>query len=313
MTAGVPDKLPGALRAWRDAGERHDWEQGACAVFVRDVGAQDAPPETTLLVVHGFPESSFSFNKVLDALSAHFARVVLVDLPGYGFSDKPAHLTYSIFEQADALLSVWRTLGVSGGHVLAHDMGDSVTTELVARAVQGLLPGWFDAGLHSLTFTDGNMVMEEAALVPMQILLRKRAIGPVLNRLTRFSLFRNQVRQANGAAIEDADIEAMWRLNTLQNGHRLAWKIIRYLDERDRFQNPRWLNALSRYSGPVHLCWGEADRVSPPAVAQHLKRHVCPAAQLSLMPGVGHFCQLQAPQVWSEAVLGFYGSLGVTR
>jgi len=115
-----------------------------------------------------------------------------------------------------------------------------------------------------VTFTDGNMVMEEAALAPMQKLLRNHRIGPFLNRLTRFKTFRGQVKSANGAPLDDDDIEKMWRLNALQDGHRLAWKIIRYLDERDRFQNPRWLKALSRFERPVHICWGAKDKVSPP-------------------------------------------------
>jgi hypothetical protein len=58
------------------------------------------------------------------------------DFPGYGLSDKPiANYTYSLFEQADVALQVWKERGVTGGHVLSHDMGDSVHTELVARHI----------------------------------------------------------------------------------------------------------------------------------------------------------------------------------
>ncbi len=55
---------------------------------------------------------------------------------GYGLSDKPDHgYSYSLIEQADVALHVWRALGVKGGHVLSHDMGTSVLTELVARQI----------------------------------------------------------------------------------------------------------------------------------------------------------------------------------
>ena len=295
--------------AWRDAGDYLEWRQGECRIFYRDIGESVASPDKTLLILHGFPESTFSFHKAIGRLSDYFDRIVMVDFPGFGLSDKPTRLTYSLFEQTDALLSAWRQLDVCGGHALAHDMGDSILTELVARSVQGLLPAWFHSGLHSLTFTDGNMVMEKAALVPMQRLLRQPAIGPIMSRLSNLSLFRNQVIQANGAPLEIEDIDGMWQLNTLQNGHRLTWKLIRYLDDRDRFQNPRWLSALRRFDGPVHLCWGASDKVSPPAVAEHLKREVCPEARLTFMEGIGHFCQLQAPDEWSDATLDFYRSL----
>lgn len=261
------------------------------------------------MLIHGFPESSYSYHKVIDGLKERFDRIVLVDFPGFGLSDKPDRLTYSLMEQADALLFAWRRLGLRGGHVISHDMGDSVLTELVSRAVQFLLPAWFDAGLKSVTFTNGNMVMEKAALVPMQKLLRNHTLGPILNRFTRYSTFKSQVKMANGAPIEGADIEHMWRLNALKDGHLLTCKIIRYLDERDRFQNPRWLNALSQFDGPVHICWGEADAVAPQQVARHLKDQVRPDARLTLMPGVGHFCQLQSPEVWCASVTQFYDEL----
>ncbi len=44
-------------------------------------------PETVVLI-HGYPCSSFDYNRALPLLASDF-RVVLFDLPGYGFSDKP--------------------------------------------------------------------------------------------------------------------------------------------------------------------------------------------------------------------------------
>lgn len=282
------------------------WSLGKCDVFYRDIGDASAPADQTALLVHGYPESSFSFHKVVDRLAEQFSRLVLVDFPGFGLSDKPERLTYSLFEQADALLSAWRGIGVRGGHLISHDMGDTVATEIVSRSVQGLLPDWFDRGLQTLTLTDGNMVMEKAALIPIQKLLRNKMIGPVVNRFTTLKLFAKQIARSNGVPLDKLDIEHMWQLYSRQDGHKLAWKTIRYLDERDRFQNPRWLIALGQFEKPIHICWGEADVQAPVAVAHHLKDHICPTAQLTLMPGVGHFCQLQAPKQWSDAVVGFF-------
>ena len=59
-------------------------------VFVLQIGNALAEPEKTLLLLHGFPESSFSYHRVIDTLAEHFERIVLFDFPGYGFSDKPS-------------------------------------------------------------------------------------------------------------------------------------------------------------------------------------------------------------------------------
>ena len=65
-------------------------------VFVVDVPAvrEDAEPA---LVLHGFPTSSFDWMHALDTMRAR-RRVVLLDMPGYGFSSKP-DTKYSLFAQ----------------------------------------------------------------------------------------------------------------------------------------------------------------------------------------------------------------------
>ena len=81
------------ILAWREAGKKIEWQPGDCSIFYRDIGRSNAGPDKTLLILHGFPESSFSFHKVIDRLSEFFDRIVMVDLPGFGLSDKPARLT----------------------------------------------------------------------------------------------------------------------------------------------------------------------------------------------------------------------------
>jgi pimeloyl-ACP methyl ester carboxylesterase len=277
-------------------------------VFCKDVGSPAAPRERTLLVLHGFPESSFSFHKVVDGLAKLFDRVVLFDFPGYGLSDKPlAHYTYSLFEQADVALQVWKGLGVTGGHVLSHDMGDSVHTELIARHISGLLPASLSAGFKSFTFTNGNMVLDLAQLRLGQKVLLGPA-GPLFSHLfANWCSFNVTVRSAQGNdRLPQEETEHMWANLKLQDGHRMSHLVIQYLKDRMRFEKTRWLPSLSLVKEPVHICWGDADAVSPVAVARHLKERVCPRARLTLMPGVGHFCQLSDPDVWLASVGTFY-------
>jgi pimeloyl-ACP methyl ester carboxylesterase len=303
------ETLPSEIRSWEASGQYLRVGVPRRRIFVRSTGPRDAPPARTLLVIHGFPESSLSFRRNVEALSRRFDRVVLLDLLGFGLSDKPLDASYSLFEQADLVLEVWRELGVRGGHLVGHDMGDSVVTELVARREGGGLPGWLDAGPQSLTFTNGNMVMELARLRLSQSLLRTR-LGPIFGRFARYPVFAQQVRSASGGPLATREIELMWAALQHQEGWRVQHRLIGYLDERDRFQNTRWLPALAATNLPVHLCWGAVDRVAPARVAQHLKDHVCPTARLTLLPGVGHFCQQEDPEAWNRALIRFWDELG---
>jgi pimeloyl-ACP methyl ester carboxylesterase len=274
-------------------------------IYAQSLGAPSAPAADTLLLVHGYPESSFSFARNVDALRERFARVILVDLPGHGLSDKPHDYSYSIFEQADVLLQSWQQLGVTGGHLLGHDVGDTVVTELVARGVRGILPAWLSGGFPSLTFTNGGMVLRHARLRVGQRLLRSR-LGSLVGRFSRFPVFVQQVRSASGGPLADRDIELMWAAMRHNDGAAVQHRIIGYIGERLRFEQTRWLPALSATRTPIHVCWGALDRVAPPAIAEHLKAHVCPAAHFTLLPRAGHFCQQEDASGWNQAVTRFW-------
>lgn len=296
------------LQQWESEGQYLQSVLFCHRVFCRSVGNPRAAPDRTLLLVHGFPESSYSYHKVLPGLAKAFDRVVLFDFLGYGLSDKPVTgFTYSLFEQADLALQVWRQLGVTGGHLLSHDMGDSVSTELVARHVSGTLPAFLSGGLRSFTYTNGNMFLDLAKLRLGQKVLLGPA-GPLFSKLASRTAYFATVRSAHGNdRLSAEDIERMYENTTLQDGHRKNHLVIQYLADRKRFEKTRWLPSLSLVKEPVHICWGDADAVAPLRVAQYLKQNVAREAKLTVMPGVGHFCQLSDPETWVKSVLAFYG------
>jgi pimeloyl-ACP methyl ester carboxylesterase len=105
-----------------------------------DAGSRGEEPRAPLLVLHGFPGSSYDWQQTLAELS-QTRRVVLFDFPGFGFSDKPERYSYSLFEQTDVVEALCERLGLDRPHVVAHDMGVSVACELVARRQRKLLKG----------------------------------------------------------------------------------------------------------------------------------------------------------------------------
>src|SRR4029077_2436073 len=76
-------------------------------VDVPPIGPEEYDP---LLVLHGFPTSSFDYAAVLDGLRAG-RRVLLVDMLGYGLSDKPDR-GYTMALQADVAMAFVAELGL---------------------------------------------------------------------------------------------------------------------------------------------------------------------------------------------------------
>lgn len=294
------------IKAWEESGEYITCSPFKHKLFVKRVG-NPLVADKTLLLIHGFPESSYSFHAILEGMSKTFDRIVLFDFLGYGLSDKPTdNYTYSLFEQADTVFAVWKHFNIKGGHILAHDMGDSVTTEILVRHENGLMPAWFTEGIQSLTFTNGSMVLALANLRTTQKLLLSK-YGYLIRNLTTFKVFNQQVRSAHGNNhLSEDEIQALWELNGLKNGRAITYLTIQYLNDRKRFEKTRWLPALAQTSLPIHLCWGDDDAVARVEMAHYLKTHVCKNATLTIMKGLGHFCQLDNPEKWVEYVTAFY-------
>lgn len=80
-------------------------------------------------------------------------RVIIHDHPGFGLSEKPGDYSYSLIEQAETALTLWRELGLCRVHLLGHDYGTSVATEILARRRIEKLPVEID----SLTLCNGSM------------------------------------------------------------------------------------------------------------------------------------------------------------
>lgn len=288
-------KIPPALSEWRARGQF--LRLLGRTVFVVDAGPRDAAP---ILLLHGFPTSSFDFHLALGRL-ARERRVIVHDHLGFGFSDKPEHFSYSLIEQADVALMVWQKLGVTRGHLLAHDYGTSVATELLARRERGLLP----VEVLSLTLTNGSVHRELAHLQPSQKILQHKSWGPVFARVVNKFVFRLQMRRifGGGGAVSDDELDAMWAGIRHGDGHLRLPEISAYLDERVRFKE-RWIGALTRFDRPAHVLWGHEDPIAVPLMAETLTAEI-PTAKLTWLQDLGHYPMLERPGEWADAVTGF--------
>jgi len=286
--------------AWHRAGARLNLRDGA--VFVRTEGDLKAGPP--LLLLHGFPTSSHDFSRVWGRLALRHPLVTL-DFLGFGASDKPADHGYSLFEQADLVLQAASVLGLHEVHLVAHDMGTSVATELCARRERGLCP----LKLRSVTLTNGSVLIDLAHLTTAQQILRRPLLGDLFARLSSYTVFRRSMRELFGTPdlIDDDEIELMWGLVTRAEGRARMPQLIAYIDERKRFHR-RWVGALGRLDLPSLILWGARDPVAVLAIGEGLAK-IIPGARLRVLPELGHYPQLEDPGKFASELLSFLGEL----
>lgn len=279
-----------SVREWRDGGRWVGTDAGQ--VFVRSARG-DGP---TVLLLHGFPSSSYDFREVAARLAGR--SWLTMDFVGFGLSDKPRPHRYSLLEQADLVEAVVASAG--GGPVVlaAHDMGTSVTTELLARDLAGKLT--FD--LRRAVLSNGSVILERASLRPIQKVLRG-PFGGVAARLTnRRSFVRSFGRLFSaGHPLSADEAAAQWELLCHNDGHHIAHLLSAYLDERVRYAD-RWHGAVRSWPKPLGFVWGLADPVATTNVLDGL-RELRPAAEVIELPGLGHYPQIEDPLGFTDAVL----------
>ncbi len=280
------------IKDWKSGGR--DVTVGSHRVFVHDTGPSDKP---ALVMLHGYPTSSHDFHLVLPALAEHY-RVVVHDHIGFGLSSKPKDYSYSIMEQADVALMVWRELGIESASIVAHDYGTSVGTEILARWTLGFRP----IELKTIVFCNGSMHIELANLRIIQRLLLSR-FGDITAKFTNRRIFDRNMRKLwhDDSNLSDNELAIMWELLNHDDGLAVFPQITHYLSDRRKFWN-RWIGALKAGELPTAFVWGTEDPVVGGDVAQ-LHHDETPNSQLRLLENVGHYPMIEAPDRWVEAVL----------
>ena len=115
--------------------------------------------------------------------------VIAPDMIGMGFSDKPVAYEYSVHDHADMHEALLRHLGVDSCHVLAHDLGDSVGQELLARYEAG--DNAYGAPIiESITWLNGGLFNEATRPRLLQKLMSRTPLGDMMSRLQGSSLSR---------------------------------------------------------------------------------------------------------------------------
>lgn len=257
-----------------------------------------------LLLLHGFPTSSYDWHKIYPDLVARF-DVLCLDMLGYGFSDKPQNNKYSIHQQADIVESFLQFLKIESCHILAHDMGDTVANELLARQ-----------NLQNLSFSISSICLLNGGLFPgvhkplfVQWALMT-PIGKYIAKLYTFKLFSNAFSKIFGRETQASqkELENLWYLINYKDGMKVFHLLIRYMQ--DRIDNEaRWFKALVECQVPLRLIDGAADPISGIHMAKHYQE-VIPNPDVIVLNKIGHYPQMEAPNLVLKHFLEFLSNQG---
>ncbi len=245
-----------------------------------------------LLLIHGFPTSSWDWHKVWMALSQQY-RLIAVDMLGFGYSDKPNGINYTIHHQARMHEALLRHLGVDQCHILAHDYGDTVAQELLAACQDRKIKHDHSLDYQSICFLNGGLFPEMHRAVLTQKLLHSR-LGFLFNKaLNRSSLQKTFDKIFGINKATDVEIDQLYDIMNYKNGRSNLHRLIKYIRDR-RDHRERWVGAMQRSKIPVRLINGPADPISGIHLVDYYNS-IIPNPDTVVIEGAGHYPQLETP------------------
>lgn len=283
-------ELTERVKEWRSRGRSERFRDHE--IHVHETEGEGSP----LLLLHGFPSSSYDFKALLAELEGR--RTLTFDFLGFGLSDKPRDHVYTLGWQADLTEElVHRHFPGEKVFLVAHDMGTSVSTELFARDLEGRL----GFGMTGAMLFNGSMILDRATLTRSQKLLRGR-LGPLASRLASYRVFRHEFAEIFSPSHPLSDEEAadQWSLICRNGGRQIGYKLIHYLEERERLTD-RWHGAIRDWEGDLSLTWGELDPVATVSVLEALIE-LRPGVPVERLPDLGHYAQVEDPTRIAAAI-----------
>lgn len=279
-------------------------ESGGLRIATHDIspasGATQAPVVT---YCHGYPSSSHDIAPVIDQLVVvgNGWRILTLDFPGFGASEKPPGHPFSIHACADAIEALWQTTGVTSTVLYSHDYGVSVGQELLARRTEGTL----EVELTGVGWSNGGIYPDlHRPTLGQQLLVDPEHGAEVAAAMTE-ELFSGGIGITWGTRnpMPSDVVHEIWLSMARDDGTRLANELLHYMEERRRYVD-RWTTALEQCDLPQRFVWGDLDPVSGAHMIERVEQRV-PAAIVHRMDDIGHWPPLEAPAEVAAAINAF--------
>ena len=248
----------------------------------------------TALLLHGWASSVYSFAETIPALAAAGYRVVAVDLPGHGLSDKPiAPECYSVPAMTDAVAAVMADCGVERCVMVAHSMSGAIALEMAGRG---------DSRLSGVVFI-GAVGVGRVPLAPVARLLTPRfavaALPPLLGRglagLVASFAFGTRERPT------PRDVDEYWAPTQFDG---FARALVSCLHRANWHREP--VEFLRAFSLPTLVIAGTRDRVVWGVAGGG---RMVAGARVVEVPGAGHLIMQESAAVVNALLLDFLGQL----
>lgn len=260
----------------------------------------DSETRQHLLFIHGLGSSADRWLDIPDALSLYF-HTVAIDLPGFGGSDKPSDMNYTIEAFSDIVREFIDKIKIP-----EEDRGNNKarTTTLVGHSLGGYVASRIAATdnsnfLNKLVLVDSSGNLEEPT--PLLDEYLDAAINPSKEKVRK--VFEQMV--ANPLLVSDVLVHGFIdRINRPGSKYAFESSLRNSANTQIGIKN---LNRISEKGIPTLILWGMHDKVIPTQHSQIFKEAI-KGSTVTLIPNTGHAPFTEKPALVCEYLHKFLSS-----
>jgi pimeloyl-ACP methyl ester carboxylesterase len=256
------------------------------------ISTMSAGSGRTIVMLHGLGATKIEFMPTLAALAPNGWRVVALDLPGFGDSDKPFPAAYDAKFFAKWVIAALDKLGIDRAHVLGHSMGGRVALEVGMRAP--------DRTDRLVAMTPSMAWLSQARWTkPLKLVRPELGILQPTPKPFVDGIVRRLVPESDHHLIAPA-LDEFMRAYLTPRGRVAFYAAARNI----ALENPEpFWHRLEELSPESLFIWGRRDGLVPIGFARHVKRALPAASHVEL--DCGHVPQLECPRQVHAAIERF--------
>lgn len=246
-----------------------------------------------ILLIHGFPTSSYLWRNIMINVSEKF-QVIAIDLPGYGKSDKRIEDSYSFKFYNRILTEFLDNLKINHITLGVHDVGGPI----------GLY--WM---VHNMERVNRLILFNTLVYSNFSWAVKLFGIATILPGIRDWLTSPNGIKKAINFGVYQKDKLTEDIIYNYQspfvdwNSRKVLLKTVQRLSLKGFSEIEK---KLPLFKGPVQIIYGKNDKILPKvsATMKNVKEDL-PQSNIVSLPNCGHFLQEDSPNQISDSILEF--------
>lgn len=245
----------------------------------------------TVLLVHGIPVWGYLWKDVAELMQSNY-RLIIPDLPGYGYSDHRDEFDRGVDRQANWLLALLDELDIDESiYLVGHDIGGAVAQQLAVHA---------PARFRKLILVD-SVVLDSWPAEPMIRLGNPKSHYKYEGDALARTFIVRLPGSFHNPAVATTKLLTGWMTPYMSEAGKLS--LIRCAAALNTNHTMMLTRALQSLGMPIHLVWARQDQFQPLTSAQRFQELV-PNSTLTIVEACDHFMPLEKPAALVEVLAG---------